>query len=324
MKKFKHGAILLLAAALAVLLQGCDKEAERASIRVASLKGPTTMGLVKLISDAGDGKAAHDYQFDIYGTADEIVPLLVNEEVDVALVPCNLASVLYNKTGGKVQTAAVSTLGVLSILEAGDSIKSIADLKGRTIYSTGKGTTPEYVLNYLLKENGLDPAKDVVIEYKSEATELAVLLSQSDNAIAVVPEPFATVVKLQNPKVRTALDLTDEWEKASDGKSLVTGVVVVRKAFLEENPQAFRDFLKEFKASAAYVNKNVDEAGVLVAEYGIVEKATVAAKAIPGCHIVYVDGSEMKTLVGAYLKVLFEANPQSVGGKLPGDDFYVQ
>lgn len=324
MRKLKTSAILLLAAVLALLFQGCDKETERTAIRVASLKGPTTMGMVKLISDAGKGESAHNYQFDIYGTADEIVPLLVNGEVDIALVPSNLASVLYNKTGGEVQVAAVSTLGVLSIVETGDTIKSIADLKGRTIYSTGKGTTPEYVLNYLLKENGLDPVKDVTIEYKSEATELAVLLSQSENAVAVIPEPFATVVRLQNPKVRTALDLTDEWEKASDGKSLITGVVVVRKAFLEENEQAFQDFLKEYKASTAYVNKNAEAAGVLVAEYGIVEKASVAAKAIPGCHIVYLDGKEMKLLVGAYLKVLFEANPQSIGGKLPGDDFYVQ
>ena len=324
MRKLKMSAILLLAAVLALLFHGCDKEAEMTAIRVASLKGPTTMGMVKLISDTGKGESAHDYQFDIYGTADEIVPLLVNGEVDIALVPSNLASVLYNKTGGEVQVAAVGNLGVLSIVETGDTIKSIADLKGRTIYSTGKGTTPEYVLNYLLKENGLDPVKDVTIEYKSEATELAVLLSQSENAVAVIPEPFATVVRLQNPKVRTALDLTDEWEKASDGKSLITGVVVVRKAFLEENEQAFQDFLKEYKASTTYVNKNAEAAGVLVAEYGIVEKASVAAKAIPGCHIVYLDGKEMKLQVGAYLKVLFEANPQSIGGKLPGDDFYVQ
>lgn len=324
MRKLKMSAILLLAAVLALLFHGCDKEAEMTAIRVASLKGPTTMGMVKLISDTGKGESAHDYQFDIYGTADEIVPLLVNGEVDIALVPSNLASVLYNKTGGEVQVAAVGNLGVLSIVETGDTIKSIADLKGRTIYSTGKGTTPEYVLNYLLKENGLDPVKDVTIEYKSEATELAVLLSQSENAVAVIPEPFATVVRLQNTKVRTALDLSEEWEKASDGKSLITGVVVVRKAFLEENEPAFRDFLKEYKASTTYVNKNVEAAGVLVAEYGIVEKASVAAKAIPGCHIVYLDGKEMKLQVGAYLKVLFEANPQSIGGKLPGDDFYVQ
>ena len=324
MRKLKMSAILLLAAVLALLFHGCDKEAEMTAIRVASLKGPTTMGMVKLISDTGKGESAHDYQFDIYGTADEIVPLLVNGEVDIALVPSNLASVLYNKTGGEVQVAAVGNLGVLSIVETGDTIKSIADLKGRTIYSTGKGTTPEYVLNYLLKENGLDPVKDVTIEYKSEATELAVLLSQSENAVAVIPEPFATVVRLQNTKVRTALDLSEEWEKASDGKSLITGVVVVRKAFLEENEQAFQDFLKEYKASTTYVNKNAEAAGVLVAEYGIVEKASVAAKAIPGCHIVYLDGKEMKLQVGAYLKVLFEANPQSIGGKLPGDDFYVQ
>ena len=324
MRKLKMSAILLLAAVLALLFHGCDKVAEMTAIRVASLKGPTTMGMVKLISDTGKGESAHDYQFDIYGTADEIVPLLVNGEVDIALVPSNLASVLYNKTGGEVQVAAVGNLGVLSIVETGDTIKSIADLKGRTIYSTGKGTTPEYVLNYLLKENGLDPVKDVTIEYKSEATELAVLLSQSENAVAVIPEPFATVVRLQNTKVRTALDLSEEWEKASDGKSLITGVVVVRKAFLEENEQAFQDFLKEYKASTTYVNKNAEAAGVLVAEYGIVEKASVAAKAIPGCHIVYLDGKEMKLQVGAYLKVLFEANPQSIGGKLPGDDFYVQ
>lgn len=299
-------------------------EAARTTFHIASLKGPTTMGMVKLMTDSEAGSTKHEYQFNMYGTADEVVPLLIKGEIDVALLPCNLASVLYNKTNGGVQVAAVNTLGVLYIVENGDSIHEIEDLRGKTIYNTGKGTTPEYALNYILKQNGLEPGKDVFVEFKSESTELAVMLEGDKDAIAVLPQPYVTGLQLQNPKVRVALNMTEEWDKVSEDSAMITGVVLVNKAFAEENKAAFQEFLKDYQASTIYINENIEEAAVWVEQYGIVAKAPIAVKAIPACNITYIDNEEMKTKVGGYLQVLFEANPESVGGALPQDDFYFE
>lgn len=328
----KWTAIILTLALCFGLLAGCAATetdepdvpdvAEQTTFRIASLKGPTTIGMVKLMNDAEEGMVKHDYQFEVYGTADEIVPKLVNGELDVALVPCNLASVLYNKTEGAVQVAAINTLGVIYVVESGDTVQSIEDLAGKTVYSTGKGTTPEFALNYVLNQNGINPGNDVTIEYKSESTEIAAMLETADDTIAVLPQPYVTVVQMQNDKVRVALSLTEEWDKVSTDSSMVTGVVLARKAFIEENPIAFNEFLEEYSASTDYVNANIEEASVWVEKYGIVAKAPIAAKAIPACNITYIDGEEMKTMVSGYLKVLFDANPQSVGGALPDDEFY--
>jgi NitT/TauT family transport system substrate-binding protein len=218
--------------------------------------------------------------------------------------------------------AAINTLGVLYVVESGDTVHSIQDLVGKTVYSTGKGTTPEFALNYILNANGIEPGKDITIEYKSEATEIAAMLTDTENTIAVLPQPYVTAVQMQNDKVRVAMSLTEEWDKVSTESSMVTGVVLVRKAFAEENPVAFSEFLDEYKASTEYVNANVEEAAVWVESYGIVAKAPIAVKAIPACNITYIDGDEMKTKVSGYLEVLFNADPKSVGGALPKDDFY--
>ncbi|GAB1476386.1 ABC transporter substrate-binding protein [Bacillota bacterium] len=296
--------------------------AEVTTINVASLKGPTTMGMVKLMKDKEAGIAKHDYNFGIYGTADEVVPMLVNGELDVALLPCNLAGVLYNKTEGAVQVAAINTLSVLYVVESGDTVNTIQDLVGKTVYSTGKGTTPEFAFNYILQQNGINPEKDLTIEYKSESTEIAAMLQTAENAIAVLPQPYITTVQMQNDKVRMALSFNEEWDKVSPDSSMVTGVVLARKAFIEENPLAFSEFLDEYKASTEYVNANAEEAAEWIAEYGIVAKAPVAVKALPASSIVYIDGDDMKAKVGGYLQVLFNADPKSVGGALPKDDFY--
>lgn len=296
------------------------------TIRIASLKGPTTMGLVKLTSDADAGQGKQAYQATMYGTPDEIVPQLMKGDVDVALLPANLASVLYNKlegtAGSQIQVAAINTLGMLEVLEAGDTVKGIADLKGKTIYSTGKGASPEYVLDYLLKQNGLDPATDVTVEFKSEATEVAALLASTPGAIGVLPQPYVTVLKAKSPAIRTALTLTDEWAKVTTDSQMVTGVVVVRRAFAEAHPDAFTDFLTDYKASTEFTNTHPAEAAPLIAEAGIVPSAQIAEAAIPACNITYIDGAELKTVLSGYLQVLFGADAASVGGSLPGDDFY--
>ena len=300
-----------------------EAEAPVTTFRSAGLKGPTTMGMVKLMSDAEAGETHQDYQVTMYGAADEVVPLLVKGDIDLAAIPANLAANLYNQTEGKVQVAAINTLGVLYVVTTGDDVKSVEDLKGKTVYSTGKGTTPEYVLNYILKENGIDPEKDLTVEYKSEATEVAAALQAADEgAIAVLPQPYVTAAQSQIEGLNVALNLTEEWNKVSTDSDLVTGVLVASTEFIEQNEAAFEEFLKDYQASIEWVNSNTADAAELVANYGIVAKAPLAQKALPACNITYVDGAEMKTKLFGYLQVLFDQNPKAVGGAMPGDDFY--
>jgi len=316
MKKLLIGLLVLMLA-----VAGCAVAEDAPEIRVASLKGPTTMGLVKLMQDDAAGESKNDYTFTIEGTADAIVPLIVKGELDMALVPCNLASVLYNNTQGAVEVLAINTLGVLYILESGEAIQSVEDLRGKTIYSTGQGTTPEFALNYILQKNGIDPVADVTIEYRAEATEVAAAAIADQAAIAVLPQPYATAVLTQNPDMRVALSLTEEWDKVGEGSAMITGVVIARRAFVEENPQAVADFLEEYAASTAYVNENPAEAAVWIGELGIAG-AAIAEKAIPVCNIVCITGEEMQTKITGYLEALYEQNPKAVGGNLPNADFY--
>lgn len=298
-----------------------------AAFAIAGLKGPTTMGMVKLMDDAEKNNAdsaytGNKYNVSMYGTANEVMPLLIQGRLDVAALPANVAATLYRKTEGEVQIAAVNTLGVLYMVQTGDSVQTIADLKGKTIYTTGKGTTPEYTLRYILQENGIDPDKDVTIEYKSEATEVGSLLAAADgDMIAMLPQPYVTAVMAQNENIKIALDMTEEWSKVSD-EDLVTGVLVARKSFIEENKAAFDKFLEDYAASTQHVNENVQAAAELVAKYEIIAKRPLAQKAIPMCNITYVSGREMKDMVVSYLNVLFDRNPESVGGSIPDEAFY--
>ncbi len=297
-------------------------EVQPATIRLGGLKGPTTMGMVKLLKDAEAGGTFNQYEFTIAGAADELTPQLIQGQLDIAAVPANLAAVLHNNTKGAVKLAAVNTLGVVYIVETGEAIETIQDLKGKTIYATGKGSTPEYALRHILQENGIDPDKDVTMEWKSEPTEVLALLGQG-GGVAMMPQPYVTVAQNTLPNLRIALDLTKEWDALDSGSMLITGVLVVRTAFAEEYPEQLAKFLEEYKASTEYVNANVQEAAVLVEEFDIV-KAAIAAKAIPYCNITYLDGETMKQAMAGYLQVLFDQNPKSVGGSLPGDDFYYQ
>lgn len=289
---------------------------------VAVLKGPTGIGFVKAWDDSEKLETFNVYNCTAYGAADEITAGIVKGDIDIAAVPCNLASVLYNKTGGKIKIAAINTLGVLYIVSAADDINSVEDLKGKTIYTTGQGTTPEYTLNYILKENGLTPGEDVKIEYKSEASEVAALMSESDDAIAMLPQPYVTTVLQKNENIKIVLDMTKEWDKVSDEK-LVTGVVIVRDEVIEENEKAFEQFLTDYENSVKFAEDNVDETAKLADSHDII-KEEVAKQAIPYCNICFIKGDEMKSTVKAYLGVLYEANPQSVGGEVPDDNlFYI-
>lgn len=296
---------------------------EPASYSIAGLKGPTTMGMVKLMDDAEQGLYDNTYTVTMYGAADEIVPLLSKGELDMAAVPANLAATLYQKLEGKVQVAAVNTLGVLYVVTTGNAeVTSVADLAGKTVYSTGKGTTPEYALNYILTQNGLDPAKDLTIEYKSEATEVLSAMQTAGDAVAVLPQPYVTTAQMQVEGLKVALDLTEEWNKVSPDSALVTGVLLARTDVIEANPAAFDQFLANYQASIEWVNANTADAAQLVAKYEIVPKAEVAEKALPACNITWLAGSEMKDKLSGYLQTLYDQDPASVGGAMPDDGFY--
>lgn len=294
---------------------------EPVDINVAVLKGPTAIGMVRLMSSSENGAAKNNYHFTVAGTADEITASIIKGDIPVAAVPCNLAATLYNKTKGGVTVCAVNTLGVLYILDTGDSVQTLADLKGKTIYATGAGTTPEYTLRHLLSKAGIDPDKDVTITFVSEASEAAAKIAASDEeVIAMLPQPYVTIAKSKKEGTRVAIDITAEWEKVT-GETLVTGVIVANTAWLKENDAAFKTFLAEYKESTAFATEHVDEAAELVEHFDIF-KAAIAKQAIPQCNIVCYTGTEMKKAVSDYLKVLFDANPKAVGGALPGDDFY--
>lgn len=322
----KKKILLLLLAATLLLLPACGATAKGMSaegpVRIAGLKGPTTMGLVNLLDMEQQGTAALDYDLQLYGTADEIVPGLIKGELDMAAIPANLAAALYQKTKGGIQVMAVNTLGVLYVVEKGDTVHSMADLAGRTILSTGKGTTPEYLLRYLLEKNGLDPDKDVKIQYCSEATEVtAQMAAAQKDAIAVLPQPYVTAAGMKDPSLRVALDLTAEWDKVSDSQ-LVTGVTVVRTQYAQEHPDVVEVFLQEYAQSVRTANTDLDRTAALCEQQGVVAKAAIAKKALPACNIVCRTGDEMQKDVSAYLSVLCAADPAAVGGKLPDEGFY--
>lgn len=291
-------------------------------IRVASLKGPTSIGLVKLWQDAEDEKANANYEFTMATAADEILPLVLKGDLDIALVPANAAANLYQKSNGAIAVIDINTLGVLYMVSGDDSIQSVDDLANKTIYLTGKGTTPDLALQYLLESHNIQ-LSDLTIEYKSEATEVAVALSENPDAVGLLPMPFVIAACAQNDALKIVLDVNAQWEAANGGKGLVTGVTIVRKAFLEEHTEAVAAFLEDHKNSAEYVNANVEEAAELVVKSGIVEKAPVAQKAIPKCNITCITGEEMKEMLSDYLKILEKQDASFIGGAVPDDDFYV-
>ena len=294
--------------------------AEKAVIRLGLLKGPTGMGAAVLLDNDKNGTAGADYELTLAGAPDVLQTALINNELDMAALPTNVAAVLGNKTEGNVQILAVNTLGVIYLMSADDTIKTVSDLKGKTILSAGQGTTTEYVLNYILSENGLVIDTDVFVEYASEHAEVIAKAKSGGYEVILLPEPFVTQMKGQNAGFGVVLDLTKEW-KALGGGELTMGCIAARKDFLENNPGAVAAFLKDYEASVNAVNADPEAAGVIIESFDIA-KAAVASKAIPNCNITVMTGEEMKTSVGAYLQVLFNSNPKAVGGKLPADGFY--
>lgn len=287
---------------------------------VACMTGPTGIGMAKLMADAEAKTTANNYSFTVATAATDITGKFLNGEINIASVPTNVAATLYNKSEGKVRMLAVNTYGVLSILEKGDTIKSVADLKGKTVYSTGKGQNPEFILKYILTENGIDPEKDVTINFVSSEDLVAKLIS-GEAEVAMAPEPAATTVMVKNQELNRVLSINDEWAKVSDTK-LMMGCVIALDSYIEANPKAVEKFLEEYEASIKFASENIDETATHCATYKITASDVIAKKAIPTCNLCYVTGKDMKNNVNGYYGVLFNADPTSIGGKLPADDLY--
>ena len=308
--------------------------AEDVTVRVASLKGPTAIGLVSMMdttsgvptedtpTEPAEGSTGITYSYTISGSPDQVLPQVIQGETDIALVPSNVASVLYNKTKGGVKVIDVNTLGVLSVVTGDASIQAFEDLAGRTVYMSGPGSSPEYTLSYLLDQAGI--RDQVQVEWKSEHTEVASALAADPTAVGVLPEPFTTATLAQNDALSAPVVLADVWDQyaGSTGSKYVMGVTVARSEFAEQHPAAVEDFLAKHAESVQYTKDDVDGAAALVVEAGIVAKEPVAKAAIPKCNVVCLTGDEMRDALSGYLQVLFEADASSVGGALPEDDFY--
>ncbi len=288
-------------------------------IKVGALIGPTGMGMSKLMDDAKNKTAANNYTFELFSAPTDITGLILNGELDIAAVPTNLASTLYNKSKGKVQLLALNTLGVLYIMEKGNTINSIKDLEGKKIYSSGQAATPQYALDYVLKANNIN----CEVEYFATHAELATKALTGEADIILIPEPQVSTILSKNSDFRIAVDFNAAWDEACDNKALFSmGCLVVNKEFAQNNPKAVEKFLEEYTASVKFVNENPKEGAKLVAENGIVPSEAIAEKAIPNCKMVTISGDEMKTKTETYLKILFDSEPKSIGGALPGEDFY--
>ena len=284
--------------------------------KIAALNGPTGLGLAEIKADR-----SYAYDVEYYSDPQEVGPLLIKGEVDIAALPLNMAANLYKKTDGKIKMLAINTLGVLHVLSKDDSIKSIADLKGKTVYSSGQGATPEYIVNYILRKNGLEPGKDVTIEYKTAHNELATLAVEGSVDICILPEPFASKVLAKNESYKRVLDLTAEWGKVSSAK-LAQGCLVARADSIEQNPEIIKEFMSFYEASVNFVNNENNAGAVFLAKNGYFDTPQLAADTIPNCNIVFITGEEMKKTATENFTVLFEANPASVGGEIPADALY--
>lgn len=334
MKHIKSLFSLLLALTLALSLTACGTQANTepeqpddtpapAEVNLYVLSGPTGIGAMNLWAAADAGETQNTYHITMPGANDEVVAAISNGDADIAAVATNLAATLYNKTSGGVTVLAVNTLGVLSLLGNGQEVATVADLAGKTIYAPGQGANPEYILRYVLTGNGLDPDKDVTIQFVGEGSELLTVWQTDPEAIIMAPQPVATSILMQNENAVTLFNMTDEWDKVSGGDStLMMGCVIVRNEFLQENPGAVALFLQEYAASIEKAQSDVEGTAALCEQYGLIPKAALAKAAIPSCGLTFVTGAEMKSALSGYLQVMFDADLKSVGGAMPGDDFY--
>lgn len=331
MKNARKLSIILTIIAVIVMLGGCNSKPEvetpvenntadisKPVMNVATLKGPSGMSMATLMEQNELGETDIDYNFNIFGSPDEIVGKISTGEIDLAAVPSNLGATLNVKTDGNIKMIAVNSLGSLYILENGDSIKNLADLKGKTILSSGQGSTPEYILNHLLNQVGL---KDkVTVEYVGEHTEVASKFVAGEADIIMVPEPFVTQILAKSTTTKVALNLTDVWKTTTQSELPMTAIIA-RADYVEENKKAVDIFRSEAGMAVDELNSNPTESAKLIEKFGIMP-ANIAEKALPNCNIVFITGSQIIEPMQAYFEILFNSNPKSVGGVMPTKDFY--
>ena len=321
--------LLLVIACACGIFAGCVKEEEynnagngdyqAVDINVGALVGPTGMGMSKLMSDSDKKLTANNYDFELFSAPTDLTGLVINGEVDIAALPTNLAATLYNKTKGNVKLLALNTLGVLYVLEKGNTINSINDLAGKKIYSSGLASTPQYALDYVLKQKNIN----CEVEYFATHAELATQALSGNADIILIPEPQVSTILSKNSDFRIAIDFNAAWDEATNNSALFSmGCLVVNKKFADEHPEAVDKFLEEYTASVNYVNNNPHDASAIIAEYKIVASQSIAETASPNCKMVTITGDEMKNKTTGYLQILFDSDPKSVGGALPGEDFY--
>ncbi|MCR5809289.1 MAG: ABC transporter substrate-binding protein [Clostridiales bacterium] len=313
MKKTVSIILAALMIVAAFVLTGC-KKADDTTVRIAALKGPTGMGIAPLTNKENYPK----YDITISSDPSAVTASFIAGEFDIAALPVNVAAVLYNKLEGDVVMLGINTLGVLYVLEDGNEIGSIKDLAGKTLYATGQSSTPEYVLNYLLEANGVE---GVNVEYLAEHSELATLMAEGSVKLGMMPEPNVTATMVKNKDLRVALDLTEEWSKISETK-LIQGVIIARRSFVKEHESVIKNFMTDYGKAVELINTASDEACQMIVDAGILPAAPIAKAAIPRCNIVFITGNEMKKAATAMYEVLFDSDPKSVGGKVPGEDLY--
>lgn len=315
-------SLMLAVLMLVCLFAGCgEKSADKTTIKIAAISGPTGMGMVSLMEETALGNAKHDYKFTVVTDPTQIVGKITSKEFDIAAVPTNMASAIYKKTSGGVSVLALNTSGNLFIIEKNNTVSKIADLRGKTIYATGQGANPEFILNYVLKKNGLTVGTDVEVQYVADAKALIGVLKQNDNAILLAPQPAATSILGAIEGSKAVIDMTKEFETAA-GKKMYMGCIIVRNEFLQANELAVKEFLKEYEASVNVILNDNDKGAALCEKYEIIPQAAIAKKAIPTSGVCFVAGEEMKTALADYLAICLAEMPKLVGGELPGDDFY--
>ena len=291
-------------------------------VNIMVLNGTTGFGMAKLITDTNTDTATLNYNISVEADASNVTAALINGSVDIAALPTNAAAVVYNKTQGDIQVLALNTLGVLYLVSDGtESIENISDLKGRTVYAPAQN--PSFIFSYICEANGLTVGQDVMIDNTyAQPADLRTAVAAGEVSIAVLPEPMLTIAKSSNDKLVTALDLTEEWDKVSEPGSLVQGCVVVRKSFAEENPEIIAHFMKDYETSIQYLfDESADIAGVIESS-GVFAKGAVAAKALPNCNLCFITGENMQMVLSHFLEIMYKTQPASIGGAVPGDDFY--
>lgn len=320
--KIRQKTSVLLLMIITVIMCGCGTKSNT-TVRVGSLKGATSLGLLNLMDKSQNAGTKNNYEFEIATAADEIMPKMIKGELDIALIPANAAANLYQKSNKSIQVIDINTLGVLYVVTGDESVANVQDLKGRTIYSTGKGATPEAAIMSVLEGSGL-AKDDYTVEFKSEATEVVAMLAENADAVAVLPQPFVTAATIQNENLKVVMDLSEEWNNiyGADGAKMVTGVTVVRTEFAKENPKAVKAFIEEHSESASLAVGDLDKTAALAVSAEIIAKEPIAKKAIPACNIVCISGEDMKSALKGYLESLYEFDAKLVGGAIPEDDFY--